>query len=197
MVDRKLFLAILVTAIVVFGLTFAWVSGMYQGKLKALERAMYEKPAAITPANIKFSQTGGTEFNFTDTVAPDGSVATTTTKELAFDIMNYDTKTADVVISLVNPKTGEKGLPKELRNSYVDVYVKVDGKTKFLFLNNTFTNGEKITLDPATAISGSIGVTLRQAPAGTFADNQTYTITIYVIQPNADYVQSYTYTLKT
>jgi len=154
---------------------------------------------AMTPANIEINQTGGKLLNFTTAVLPDGSVPTTVSKELRVDIINKDNKPAEVLITLVNPKTGEKGLPEDLQNAYVDVYWKSpNGETKYLFTDGKFTSGKTITLDVASAITGYIGVTLHQAPQSTFADNKTYTITVYFVQPKAgDYVQSVTYTLST
>jgi len=166
-------------------------------KLQMMEEQM-AKAVTITPANIKVDQVGGTEFNFSTVVASDGSVANTTTKELALNIINEDKNPAKIVVTLVNPKTGEIGLPKELRNSYVDVYFKVGSDTKYLYLDGKLTDGKVLTLDPASAVSASLGITLKQAPSGTFTDNQTYTITLYIVQPDAgNYVQSVTYTLKT
>ena len=199
--DRRTVVLVVLTALIVGAFVYAATYNMlvlpWKYRAQSLARELAEKPVALTPANVKFNQTGGTVFNFSSAVASDGSVAATTTKELAIDIINEDTKPAKLVITLVNPKTGEKGLPRELQNAYVDVFVKFNGETKYLYTDNQFTNGKNITLEPASAISGYIGVTLKQAPAGTFADNQTYTITIYVVQPDANYVQSYTYTLKT
>ncbi|MCF6207386.1 MAG: hypothetical protein L3J47_10920 [Sulfurovum sp.] len=167
-------------------------------KLQMLEHQISAQ-TVVTPAKIKVNQTGGTLFNFSADVASDGSVPTTVTKTLAIDITNEEvSKPVTLLISLKDPQTGENGLPKELRNAYIEVFYKVGGTKKYLFIDGKTTDGYQVTLDPASTLSGEIGVTLLQAPSGTFTKNQTYTITLYISQPNANYwTQTVTYTLKT
>lgn len=170
-----------------------------EAEAQALRQALAQQPVPVTvsPANVEFLQTGGTSFDFSATVAADGSVATTTTKELQFDIVNKDNKTANVVLTLVNPVTNKEGLPDDLKNNYVNVYITALGKTKYLFIDGSYTDGYSLTLGVAEAVSGTIGVTFEQAPANTFVDGQTYTMTVFIYQPDANYAEDVSYTITT
>jgi len=192
-----LFAAVIITTAVVWTYT--------QGQINLVQQQAYSEgfaagqastPAAVTPVALTITQTEGSTFDLSANVSSDGS-ATAVTKELAFTIANMDNKSATVLISLKDPKTGSEGLPSGLKNAYFNVYVKENGQLKYLYTSATYTDGKKITIDPASVVTLYVGVSLETAPAGTFADNQTYTMNMYIYQPDANYVQSTSYTILT
>ena len=204
MVRAKTLALVVVVAILAVGLTAAYYSNLLaqkEAENQALRQQIAEKPITVSPANIDFVQTGGATFDFSAVVAADGSVATTTTKELQFDIINKDNKSANIVLTLKNVLTNKEGLPNDLDSGnakdYVDVYIKVNGKTKYLFTNGAYTDGYSFTLGVAEALSGTLGVTFKQAPANTFVDGQTYTMTLFIYQPDANYAEDVAYTILT
>jgi len=169
---------------------------LWKTKYKTAKAEAAKAAEVIKPVPVKFNQTGGTVFDFSDVVQADGSVASTSTKTLAVDIVNEGDKPVTLKITLVNPETGEKGLPPQLQNSKVVVFFKSGDRMRYLYVDNKFiADGFEITLNIGEGISGVVGMTLMEAPAGTFADAQNYTMTLYVAQPN--YVEKVTYTVKT
>lgn len=199
---RKNLAIFIILALVLVGAVAAYYNNLLAQKeqeAQALRQALAQQaPVAVTPANIEFLQTGGSTFDFSAEVAADGSVAASTTKTLAFDIVNKDeAKSANIRILTINPVTGESGIPDGLNNTYFNVFIQEGGKTKYLYTNGQHTDGWTTSLGVAEAVSGTLGITLDQAPAGTFTDGQTYTITLFIYQEASNYVEKVTYTVTT
>ena len=200
--NRKWIAYLVVVAIVVAGVMAAYYNGLLAQKdqqIQALTQALSQQtPTTVTPANIDFVQTGGSTFDFSAAVAADGSVAASTTKTLSFDIVNKDdTKSASITILAINPVTNSGGIPDGLNNSYFNLYIEAAGKTKYLYTEGKYTDGYSLDLGVAEAFSGTLGITLDQAPANTFTDGQTYTLTLFIYQPASNYVEKVTYTVTT
>jgi len=157
-------------------------------------------PVLEAPVSLQITQTGGDTFNLSANVSSDGS-ATAVTKELAVTIENEDNKDATVKILLYNPKTDKEGLPDDLENKYFIVYYEI-GSTKHYLYNEElsdegYLDTPPILLTKNSAMEITIGVELKDAPAGIFKDNASYTMHIYFYQPNADYYDVVTYTITT
>jgi len=153
-------------------------------------------PTVVTPVSLDITQTGGTTFNISANVSSDGS-ATAVEKSLAVTIENEDNESATVQILLKNPKTGEEGLPSGLENSYFNVWAGSPTQKVYLFKDGSYTSGYTFEILPDTVMTGYIGVEVKTAPSGTFADNQTYTMEVYIYQPAANYVETISYTVLT
>ena len=153
-------------------------------------------PTAVTPVSLEITQSGGTTFDISANVSSDGS-ATAAEQSLEVTIENEDNESATVQILLKNPKTGEEGLPSGLENSYFNVWAGSSSQKVYLFKDGSYTNGYQFEILPDTVITGYIGIEVETAPSGTFADNQTYTMEVYIYQPNANYVETISYTVKT
>jgi len=199
---RKNLALFIILALVLVGAVAAYYNSKLAEKeqeTQALRQALAQQaPVAVTPANIDFLQTGGTAFDFSAEVAADGSVAAATTKTLAFDIVNKDdTKSANIRILSINPITGDSGIPDGLNNTYFKLFIKENGKTKYLYTDGKHTDGWPVSLGVAEAVSATLGITLEQAPANTFTDGQTYTITLFIYQEASNYVEKVTYTVTT
>jgi len=190
----------IIGAVVVGALVYAYMSGMVQSAFQQGYQMGYSQglaavPTPVSPVELQITQTGGTQFDLSSNIASDGS-ATNTTKELAVTIKNVDNQSAELQVTLKNPKTGEEGLPDALENSYFNVYVGAIYK-KYLFVDGEYTSGYTFTIEPDSVVTMNIGVELEDAPAGTFADNQTYTMEVYFYQTAANYVDTLTYTILT
>lgn len=154
-------------------------------------------PTAVTPVSLEITQTGGTTFNISANVSSDGS-ATAVEQSLAVTIENEDNESATVQILLKNPKTGEEGLPSGLENAYFNVWAGSPTQKVYLFKDGSYTSGYTLPeIMPNSVITGYIGIEVETAPSGTFADNQTYTMEVYIYQPAANYVETLTYTVLT
>jgi len=178
-------------------LTYAWVSGQIQSAYQAGYSAGYSAGAAaapVTPVQLDISA-ADTQFNFSDYVASDGS-ATNTSAEITVTIKNVDDEAANVVVTLKNPATGKEGLPDALENSYFNVYAGGLYK-KYLFIDGEYTSGMAITVDSDSVVTITIGCELEDAPAGTFADGQTYTMTVFFYQSAANYADSLDFSILT
>jgi len=189
----------LIVALVGIAATYGYMKGeelaAYQKGYTAGYAAGQTAVPTVEPVSLKITQTGGSTFDISANVSSDGS-STAKDLKLALTIENTDNKTAKITITAKNPKTGEEGLPSGLENAYFNVYVGDDVK-KYLFTDSDYTAGKSITLEADSVLTTYIGVELEQAPAGTFADNQTYTMDIFIYQPDANYVQEISYTVKT
>ena len=190
----------IIGALVVGALVYAYMSGMVQSAYQQGYQTGYSQglavaPTPVTPVELEITQTGGDTFNLSTYIASDGS-ATNTTSELQVTIKNFNNETATLTITLKNPKTGEEGLPDALENSYFNVYIGAV-YTKYLFVDGEYTDGATLTIEPDSVVTFNMGVELEDAPAGTFADGQTYTMEVYFYQPDANYVETLEYTILT
>ena len=97
-------------------------------------------------------------------------------------------------------------MPDWLQNSYVQVYVTINGHDTYLFgypvdgkpSGKFYPEGATITLPPYSSISGSISlVFVGGAPAGTFPKNKTDKITLYIYDPVTGKEITASYTVKT
>lgn len=186
--------------LIVFALLYAHYSGLLATQWQEAWQAGYEAgqaavPPAVEPVSLTITQTGGTEFNFSTDILSDGSATANSTK-LLLTLANTDNRTANIIITAKNPKTGEEGIPSGLENAYFNVFVG-DDVLKYLFFDGIYTDGKSLTLEPASVVSLYIGAEVEDAPAGTFADNQTYTMDIFIYQPDSNYVQEISYTVLT
>ena len=192
----------IIGAVVVGALVYAYMSGMVQsafqqGYQMGYSQGLAAAPTPVPPVELQITQTGGTQFNLSSYIASDGS-ATNTTQELAVTIKNVDNQSAELQVTLKNPKTGEEGLPDALENSYFNVYVgSIEFSYKYLFVDGVYTSGCTLTIEPNSVVTTNIGVELEDAPAGIFADNQTYTMEVYFYQTAANYIDTLTYTILT
>jgi len=202
MADKKwlaISILIAVAVVVAMGAYYNQQLAQKDQQIQALQQALSQQaPTAVSPANIEFLQTGGSTFDFSAEVDANGSVSAAATKTLTFDIVNKDdTKSATIRILTVNPLTGASGIPDGLNNTYFNVFIKADGKTKYLYTEGKHTDGWVVSLGVAEAFSGTLGITLEQAPDGTFKDGQTYTITLFLYQEASNYLEKVEYTVTT
>lgn len=202
MADRKwlaISLLIVVIAVTAVGAFYNQQLAQKEQQIQALQQALSQRaPAAVTPANIEFLQTGGSSFDFSAEVDANGSVSAAVTKTLTFDIVNKDeAKSASIRVLTVNPLTGASGVPDGLNNTYFNVFINADGKTKYLYTEGKHTDGWVVNLGVAEAFSGTLGITLEQAPDGTFKDGQTYTLTLYLYQETSNYLEKVEYVVTT
>lgn len=211
--NRKMLVYFVVFGLVMLGIGYALSASQYAKELaiwktKAItaeSELQNMKAIQQMPMMVEFNQTGGDTFNMTSAVASDGSVANTTTQTLAWDMYNSGNKTETVQITLVDPVSGAKGLPDWLQNSYVQVYLTINGKQIYLFgypidgkPSGKFTNGTLVSLPPYSALSGSISLTfVGGAPAGTFPKGKTDTITLYIYDPVTHKEITTKYTVQT
>jgi len=180
MASRQAWVLLILGILLGAALTYAWVSGQIQSAYQAGYSAGYSAGAAaapVTPVQLDISA-ADTQFNFSDYVASDGS-ATNTSAEITVTIKNVDDEAANVVVTLKNPATGKEGLPDALENSYFNVYA-----------GGLYKNSDSV-------VTITIGCELEDAPAGTFADGQTYTMTVFFYQSAANYADSLDFSILT
>jgi len=198
----KMLVWFMIGFIIAAALVYAYASGAIQSAFQQGYQLGYQQglaaapsaPEVVPPAELKITQEGST-FNLTAEILSDGS-ATNTTKVLNLVISNEDNRTANVIVTLKNPKTGEEGLPDALENAYFNVFAGSIIK-KYLFVDGDYTTGLALEIEPKSVITIPIGVELEDAPAGTFADEQTYEMELYIYQPDANYVETITYKILT
>jgi len=191
----------------IVGFTFGWWIGYGHGHSQGVQEGQaigYQQglaacqvaAPAVSPVSLKIVQSGGDEFNLSAYISPTGN-ATNTTISLAITIENIDNEDAKIKITLVNPKTGEEGLPAELKNRYFNVFYGF-GTYKIYLYNNGYKESKDIVVPANSVVTLNIGVELEDAPDNTFVDGQTYTMKVFIVQPEAgNYTEALTYTVLT
>ncbi|RLI84733.1 hypothetical protein DRP07_00020 [Archaeoglobales archaeon] len=197
----KMLLVALVVAALAVSATWLYMNGYITTSYQQGYQAGYTAgqaattAAVATPVSLTITQ-AATSFNHSSNVSADGS-AKAGDLSLLVTITNNDNESANVVITAQNPKTGTDGIPSALEKAYFNVYAGSMSLRKYLYVDGSYTDGAAMVIDGNSVVSFYIGTEFETAPAGTFSDNQTYTLHIYVYQPNANYVQELTYTLLT
>ena len=147
-----------------------------------------------------------TTFNFSTTVASDGSVSTAKYINATITIENTDEETArDVYITAYNPITGKGGLHDDLDNiDDLVLYIVRAGEQTAIFYQGDYVQdsngnygyyygdlpaGGKVTL--------TFSVYIDEAVAGTFQDGQSYDCKLFVYQSDANYADTISYTILT
>jgi hypothetical protein len=188
-------LAALIVGSVMYVYMQTYATQQYQTGYSAGYSAGSAAAPSVTPVSLSLTQVTST-FDFSANVSSDGS-ATANESTAILTIENDDDSAASIIITAENPKTGTDGIPSGLENAYFNVWAGSLSLQKYLFTDGDYTSGAAMTIDADSVVNVYIGCELETAPSGTFADNQTYTMHIYVYQPNANYVQELTYTVLT
>lgn len=170
-----------------------------QAALQSQIQQLQQEAATVTAADINIVASS-TLLNFSTAVASDGSVAADTNQTIDITIENTETDVdvKDFTISLQSAD-GTGGLPAALENSYFEVYLVVGSTQIPLFKNGEYFSGYVIPSLPAgSSTTVTLKVVMKQAPAGVFADGQSYTVKLYFRQPYANnYEDKLTLTLTT
>jgi len=170
-----------------------------QAALQSQIQQLQQAAAVVKAADITIT-TDTTLLNFTSAVASDGSVANTTNQTVTITIENTETDidVSDFTITL-NSSDGTGGLPTALENSYFEVYLIVGATQVPLFKNGEYFSGYVIPSLPAgSSTTVTLKAVMKQAPAGVFADGQSYTMKVYFRQPHANnYEDKLTLTVST
>ena len=198
MSNSKILVMVLVGALIGGVLVYAALSGqlhLYQQQLAQTQQALQQAQQVVTPLDLTLTKGNGT-YNLSAYVAADGSTTAATVQD-TLTVTNNDNESGTIIITLKNPKTSEDGLPSALENTYFNVWIGSLSLQKYMFKDGDYTSGAKLTIDGDSVVNLYIGVELEQAPAGTFTDNQTYTMELYVYQPASGYVETLTYTITT
>jgi len=196
--NSKILVMVLVGALIGGVLVYAALSGqlhLYQQQLAQTQQALQQAQQVVTPLDLTLTKGNGT-YNLSAYVAADGSTTAATVQD-TLTVTNNDNESGTIIITLKNPKTSEDGLPSALENTYFNVWIGSLSLQKYMFKDGDYTSGAKLTIDGDSVVNLYIGVELEQAPAGTFTDNQTYTMELYVYQPASGYVETLTYTITT
>jgi len=177
-------------------LAWAALSGQIQSAYQLGYQTGYTagQAAKVTPVALTISASS-TVFNLSSNIASDGS-ATNGTASVTVTIKNLENTSATVVVTLKNPATGKEGLPDALENSYFNVYVGTL-TTKYLFIDAEYTDGLTLPVDSHSVVSLTLTCEVEDAPAGTFADGQTYTMNVYFYQSSSDYADVLSFSVLT
>ena len=163
-------------------------------------------PVAITPASLLCSFTTGTEIL--------GDPAPAAGKGVEADggvsILGYDTDTltientdeertaTDLTILLYNPITDKEGLHDNLEVDALEITVTIGSVTSSLYHDGVYSTGIVLgDLGAAGTITVAVNWTAGTCVAGTFQPDQTYSCGIYIYQPDANYVDTVSYTITT
>lgn len=154
-------------------------------------------PVAVTPASLLCSFADGAE---TVTIDADGGVDTQSSDTDTLTIENTDeTRVAtDLTLRLTNPVTDKEGLHDNLEVDALEITVTVGGVTSALYHDGAYTTGVNLgDLGAGGSIAITVNWTAETCVAGTFQPDQTYSCGIYLYQPDANYVDTVSYTLAT
>jgi len=193
-----LFVVFLIGGGIVGGLVYAYSSGMisqaYMQGYTAGFSAGKTSVAAVSAAELEITAVPET-IDLSGYIYSNGS-ATETTQTVTVTIENEEDTPVNIQLTLVDPKTGEEGLPNALEKD--EFAVAVGGVvTKYLFTDGEYKSGYTFTLDGDSKATFNLIVELEDAPEGTFADGQTYDLTLYVVQTDSNTVDELELTVET
>lgn len=160
-------------------------------------------PVAVAPQALTLARTPD-NWDFGTAVASDGSVsaaavlAGTATDNVTLTISHVGTASINnLTITMRDPVTAKDGIPADLEIASFVIYVKTDTSLVPIYAEATYLGYVKPVTVAGEVISVVIQAQLVASPAGTFKDNQTYSLTLYVYQPEADYSHSVTVAVLT
>jgi len=151
--------------------------------------------------NLEIS--GIENINHSLTVSELGGVITETSmgSEIIIKNNDKDNTAKNIYLTLSNPLSDKKGLPEEIELEELEISINTNGFSKKLFFNGSyknFRNGYFIErLDYGDEFIGNIVVTLKNAPDGTFIDEESYPCSLFIYQEKADYVDEVSFTIIT
>jgi len=145
-------------------------------------------PVAVQALEVSVSPDN---WDFSAAVASDGSVAADASDDVTLTITHKGTEEiSNLRITMRDPVTGSEGIPTDLEIASFEVYVKTDTSLIPIYKGAEYLSFTKPLTVPGEVISIVIRAQVLKSPAGTFKDNQSYSTTLYVYQPDADYSNS-------
>jgi len=130
-------------------------------------------------------------FDFSAAVASDGSVASDTSDTVTLSITHEGNKNiSDLRLTFKDPVTGKEGIPADLEIANFELYVVIAGSSIPLYKGATYLSYVKPLTVPGEQIDWTIQARVLKSPAGTFKDGQTYSLTLYIYQPEANFSDS-------
>lgn len=156
-------------------------------------------PVAVTPASLLCSFADSAE-TIAAAVDADGGVDTSGFDTDTLTIENTDEEriATDLTILLYNPITDKEGLHDNLEVDALEITITVGSVTSALYHDGVYSTGIILgDLGAAGTITITVNWTAETCVAGTFQPDQTYTCGIYIYQPDANYVDTVSYTLTT
>ncbi|MBA7503746.1 hypothetical protein ES706_02367 [subsurface metagenome] len=157
-------------------------------------------PVVVVPQALTLARTPD-NWDFAIEVASDGSVsaaAAENTENVALTITHAGTVSINnLTITMRDPVTAKDGIPSDLEIASFEIYIKTDASLIPIYKDATYLSYVKPVTVAGEVISVVVQATLKQSPAGTFKDNQSYSLTLYVYQPEASYSNSVTVAVLT
>jgi len=198
---KHIIAAIIITAIIigaVFYLYGNW-EGYNTGYDAGSAGAGYT-PRAVDSASLQ-AELNATTFDFSSTVAADGSVSSDTSLTLTLYLNNTDDDVVaeSLYVTLVNPRTEKEGLHNNLETDSFEFAVTEGGTTTKLYRQGDYISSGWFygDLSAGGGIACTIQCTFKSAVAGTFQDGQTYTCYLYGYQASANDVTTVTFYITT
>jgi len=154
-------------------------------------------PVAVTPASLlcSFNNTAPTLD-----IDADGGVDTENSDVRVLTIENTDEEriATDLTLRMTNPVTDKEGLHDNLEVDALEISITVGGVTSALYHDGGYTTGVNLgDLGAGGSIAITVQWTAELCVAGTYQPDQTYSCGVYIYQPDANYVDTVSYTLAT
>jgi|GEM_PF-5388610 len=194
----QLLLAFVIGGAIVGGCVYAYTSGMIsQAYMQGYSAGYSQGQATVTTveaADLEISATPES-IDLSGYIYSNGS-ATETTQTVAVTIENDEDTPVTIQVTLVDPDSGEEGLPNALEKE--EFSVAIGGVvTKYLFTDDEYKTGYTFTLDANSKVTFNVVVELEDAAEGTFADDQEYEMTLYIVQTESGDVDELELTVET